>query len=1473
LRLQVALTAATDTSELLGSFEQADRAQALAVAERRLASASLAAAAAAATAGCFDLAATAAETWQVYAAMLSSCYDTEASNAAYQAACLAAVDAAASAGAGAAASWSAAVAAYASVAATQTTAASGGFEWVDGILLEAMDAGDWVLLDNANLCSPTVLDRLNPLLEPGGELLIPEAGLVGGVPRRSFPAPGFRLLLALDPRHGEVSRAMRNRGIEVFILPTHACTDEVRSAAKHATLLRYLQSFPSARLAAAGLRDSWALGSAARLCAQQSGTGGHGSLREASTALRQRAAHLRTSGLRCRWCPAFSVHLFLLLLDNAHNCETVALMVALCVFFTQAAEGLPWDQSMPPAHLDTAAVLCSTGLPGGSLPVALAAAAASLGAQLLPHGRWPTLRESAAFGRLLTHLLERGWAPTDAAATAWRQTYACSFASEADCALLSGRAAADIVAGPLVGTLVRPLTWPSPLHVKELAEASHTCLMRREAAVLEAALASAVAAACAAETGVGARAAIAAWVASSSAAAPLLSGQDMQTLLRASNTPASAASGAPHADALLHAALALFIEAATPADAALRAQFLLELAHRATPSAPIVASLQLLAAPFSELASASAAAAELSGHPMLAVLHSARLRAATARHRADTMSALPVDPDAGVTPAEAQAEEQRVSGSSDVDASDAFAFGERATSATALLACEALAAAARDACMAAAAVAAEAATAPSAVADGSGSHLAVALARAAAPSERVRRAPAHRSLDAVPHVLAAVAAVEVALVEACTSGMHAALQEQETSQLVRAARATARTVVLLRRLAQWRDRCVTLLRSHGDTPAPVEALLLAWLCLRKPLDRLCAVLVAADVGSSAAAAAAVAAARMDACWGIDVFGAPKPLLWRAAGHPSLPASSAILTYELELRALCGGAELADDPALRTALAHAICFFSWAHVGAKTGAPVLPLADAAELLLLARTKVEAAARVMREPSADKVDDAPVQSEVDAASAACDGSDADAAGAALAYPWRLCRWRAAAECAAELRTTGALASLRASTPLLTALTLAACGNQSDAAVAAFLRVSSAAALRRHGLCASGRSPLDFAPLQQAEWLAERAVDDPLAASQLADALPVASHELWFRFHAALWSPPAELRNSRAPAWAVAPGPLPLFRPSLTARLAAVADRTGSISVADRPASLLQLRLAARSMRHGVLLGAVPNASTTQAAASADSAAVCTLAVQLIRAYSGALPALGHIAALLAGITPGSAADAASALEATHAAAGLPSILSLVLVPLLSALASPAAPPGSPADEASRGASWAYLGSARLALLSAELVADPAARDAFKLEHLRTRCAQHVEPEMLVRAAAAALPGAQPCFRGRQRCRTTIASLKARITKLAFRAVPRPAPSLWPAARAEIERFASGLGCVPLHLCTRLPLLPCIGSATRASTQGRYYGGVFLRDTHLTSYSFGALHPSQFCQLCCFHQLSVSCARTILWRCIPP
>ncbi|XP_034264874.1 midasin [Pantherophis guttatus] len=93
----------------------------------------------------------------------------------------------------------------------------GTFEWVDGMLVQALEAGDWLLMDNVNFCSPSVLDRLNALLEPGGVLTLSERGVTDGVTPSVVPHPNFRLFLSMDPAHGEISRAMRNRGVEVYI--------------------------------------------------------------------------------------------------------------------------------------------------------------------------------------------------------------------------------------------------------------------------------------------------------------------------------------------------------------------------------------------------------------------------------------------------------------------------------------------------------------------------------------------------------------------------------------------------------------------------------------------------------------------------------------------------------------------------------------------------------------------------------------------------------------------------------------------------------------------------------------------------------------------------------------------------------------------------------------------------------------------------------------------------------------------------------------------------------------------------------------------------------------------------------------------------------------------------------------------------------------------------------------------------------
>ncbi|XP_028858240.1 midasin [Denticeps clupeoides] len=105
----------------------------------------------------------------------------------------------------------------------------GGFEWLDGMLVQALQAGDWLLMDNVNFCSASVLDRLNALLEPGGSLTINERGVIDGTTPSITPHPNFRLFLAMDPIHGEISRAMRNRGVEIYIPGEHegTCWDQM----------------------------------------------------------------------------------------------------------------------------------------------------------------------------------------------------------------------------------------------------------------------------------------------------------------------------------------------------------------------------------------------------------------------------------------------------------------------------------------------------------------------------------------------------------------------------------------------------------------------------------------------------------------------------------------------------------------------------------------------------------------------------------------------------------------------------------------------------------------------------------------------------------------------------------------------------------------------------------------------------------------------------------------------------------------------------------------------------------------------------------------------------------------------------------------------------------------------------------------------------------------------------------------------
>jgi midasin len=84
----------------------------------------------------------------------------------------------------------------------------GRFEWIDSILVQALQNGYWLLIDNVNFCryftgylqlhflcfafSASVLDRLNGLLEPQGVLSINERGVIDGQVPCIEPHPDFR---------------------------------------------------------------------------------------------------------------------------------------------------------------------------------------------------------------------------------------------------------------------------------------------------------------------------------------------------------------------------------------------------------------------------------------------------------------------------------------------------------------------------------------------------------------------------------------------------------------------------------------------------------------------------------------------------------------------------------------------------------------------------------------------------------------------------------------------------------------------------------------------------------------------------------------------------------------------------------------------------------------------------------------------------------------------------------------------------------------------------------------------------------------------------------------------------------------------------------------------------------------------------------------------------------------------------------
>ncbi len=48
------------------------------------------------------------------------------------------------------------------------------FKWCDGVLLNALKKGYWILLEELNLASQSILEGLNSILDHRGSVYIPE---------------------------------------------------------------------------------------------------------------------------------------------------------------------------------------------------------------------------------------------------------------------------------------------------------------------------------------------------------------------------------------------------------------------------------------------------------------------------------------------------------------------------------------------------------------------------------------------------------------------------------------------------------------------------------------------------------------------------------------------------------------------------------------------------------------------------------------------------------------------------------------------------------------------------------------------------------------------------------------------------------------------------------------------------------------------------------------------------------------------------------------------------------------------------------------------------------------------------------------------------------------------------------------------------------------------------------------------------
>ncbi|GAB4814208.1 hypothetical protein N2152v2_001254 [Parachlorella kessleri] len=1149
-------------------------------------------------------------------------------------------------------------------------AAAGKFEWVDGALTRAIERGQWVLLDNANLCNPTVLDRLNPLLEPQGELYLNECGTGSKGPRVVRPHPGFRLFLALDPRHGEVSRAMRNRGIEIFLLPADP-------------------------RAPAGPLNGSSLPAAGNLHAQElEATLGYEGIPGRALPHAMAAAHAEVvahAAQRHRRPPSLRQLKHWAQLAAALACRGWEPRAALSTAFQQVyVQGEGFEEARVVAAAAHQAHCCDAAAFWGGLEGAESRGHLSL----FRPAAWPLPLTTSAFAAqsALTSVLRDG--------SVLQQQLALLFAPESAALLCSSNSslfsAASLEAQSL--GLAATALLPGPVLV--------STLQGRDLGAVGATTAEASSMELDQSPGVGE--ADSAWLADASAGRP------------------------QHAMLCLLAAAQVYVERSGVADLSTRSAWAAAIAQQAHAlwKEQLPGGASPAAAPCSTAQAAQLAAQvvqELLAHPTAAAL--AELQGPLM----DSMglpplarALLPLEPSSAVL----LQPHLLASGASGAEVSTGGANGSSALELWGRL--QVLASKRR----ALQAAVESAVLLRAAVAEGEGEAgprapttlLQLSHWRFQHPKERTRRPVPHPAVDWLYPLLQAVQGVEESLVP-------------PTSHLPWSSRLAEQVAAL----QEWRWALFQAIHANSTTAAPehssrhFEALVFIWLHLWEAANALLADVARTSNGVFSSwrqgEALAQVAAQQHAALGLAGRAPDKPYLWKHGGRPLLPRTAALCEGHAALLALCevtsvgpagyeldfrgqpaafaragitlatleqshdgsgGGsallsaaarasageaasASLSSDVALRSALLEGLCLFASGAiteqrqgpgVGSTPAALVengasqqsdaqfreVPQLLASKVIALAEAAVQSALALQQELREGKQQQAqqPEEAALYPSSSAL-GGEVPAAGALVAVPdggravgdfpgpdgslpeilpphlmqYPSCRAMQLGLVALQdlslnpsqlhLMGSGLLALLAPSHP--------------PGPAGAFMLGMLGQVVRR-AVLSGCRSVASVAPHQQLAWLleAQPAEQEGSSASKWRRVLRQSLvHQAWFGFHQGLWAgasgtlPAAHAGHISAEAaegWAsLMAGPMRLHTATLTAHATSLAASAATTAVADRTAAVLQLKLGARQLRR-LAAAEAAHASDPLAIAAAEWAAAAAVAAATLQAHLAAV-----------------------------------------------------------------------------------------------------------------------------------------------------------------------------------------------------------------------------------------------------------